>query len=261
MGAEASMKEFWFESKGTRLFAVEGGEGPVIVMLHGGMADHRAAMPTVSGLAERFRVVLPDQRGSGRSIYGEDLSFDQLADDIAALLDHLNVEQAVIAGMSGGTGPAAAFALKYPGWLKGLVLVTPMYAGSEMGYTEFQEQAFAMMDALARRAPDEGVGVLRPLYANLPEPIRDKALAMLEEFEGASVAATSRFIASGVQPFDAPMDLAAIPVPVLLVRGDDPMHPGEVSDLYADHLRHVQVLPSTTTDIPSAIATFCADLK
>ena len=37
--------EFSFESQGTKLFGVSRGEGPVLVMLHGGMADRRAALP------------------------------------------------------------------------------------------------------------------------------------------------------------------------------------------------------------------------
>ncbi len=61
------MREIWFESGGVRLFAVEEGEGPEIVMLHGGMADHRAALPLIVPLGARHRVITPDLRSSGRS--------------------------------------------------------------------------------------------------------------------------------------------------------------------------------------------------
>jgi pimeloyl-ACP methyl ester carboxylesterase len=119
---------------------------------------------------------------------------------------------------------------------------------------------FGGMDALARRAPQEGVQVLRPLYENLPPGARDRALAMLDEFDAASVAATSRFIASGVQPFGSADHLAALSVPTLLVRGDDPMHPAEVSDLYAAHLPAATVLPASTADIAAAVDDFLAQL-
>ena len=76
------MREFWVEGQGARLFANEDGSGPVVVMLHGGMANHLAALPFIAPLAERYRIIAPDLRGSGKSWYGQPLTFDQLADDI-----------------------------------------------------------------------------------------------------------------------------------------------------------------------------------
>ena len=61
------MKEFSFSVDGTQLFAYEEGEGVPIVMLHGGIADHRAAWPLVAPLVSSHRVIAPDLRGSGRS--------------------------------------------------------------------------------------------------------------------------------------------------------------------------------------------------
>ena len=254
------MREIWFESGGTRLFAVEDGDGPVLVMLHGGMADHRATRPVVAPLAARFRVITPHVRGNGRSHDAGPLSFNRLADDVAALLDHLGSDRAIVGGVSGGSGVALRFGLRHPARAVALVLVKPIHAGTERGYTAQQAQIFAGMNALASRALAEGVQVLRPLYANLPEPIREKALAMLEEFDPGSVVATSRFLASGAQPFAAASDLETLSVPTLLVRGDDAIHPSEVSDLYAASIPNCTVLPATTTDVPAAIDSFCASI-
>jgi pimeloyl-ACP methyl ester carboxylesterase len=251
------MREIWFESGGVRLFAVEDGDGPVIVMLHGGMADHLAALPLISPLSPRYRILAPDLRGSGKSRCGDALDFDRLADDIESLLNHIGVERAVVGGVSGGSGVALRFALRFPGRASGLVLVKPVYAGGDRGYTEQQKATFAMMDAVASRAIDEGVQVLRPLYENLPPQMREKALAMIEGFDAASVVATSRFIASGAQPFTTAADLKSLRVPTLLVRGDDPLHPSEVSDIYAANLPNCRVAPSATADIAAAIGDFC----
>jgi 3-oxoadipate enol-lactonase len=249
------MREVWFESGGVRLFAVEDGEGPVIVMLHGGMASHVASLPLVAPLASRYRIVTPDLRSNGKSWSGSPLIFDQLADDVEALLDYLGIDRAVVGGVSGGSGVALRFALKHPDRLAGLVLAQPVYGGEERGYTDAQKQTFAMMDAVASRALDEGVEVLRPLYANLPEPIREKALAMIEGFDAASVVATSHFIASGAQPFTTAADLRSLFVPTLLVRGNDPLHPAEVSDLYAENIPGCTVAPAT--DVAEEIGVFC----
>jgi pimeloyl-ACP methyl ester carboxylesterase len=250
------MRESWIDSGGVRLFAVEDGNGPAIVMLHGPMADHRAALPLVAPLAGRYRVIVPDLRGSGRSWCGTPPAFDQLADDVDTLLDRARVARAIVGGASGGSGVALRFALRRPDRLLGLVLVKPVYAGEARGYTADQKTTFDMMDAVASRALEEGVQVLRPLYANLPAGVREKALAMIEGFDPASVVATSHFVASGAQPFTSADDLRALNMPTLLVRGDDPIHPGEVSDLYAASIPRCIVLPASTTDVASAIGTF-----
>jgi len=250
------MTEFWFESAGTRLFAIESGEGPVVVMLHGGMADHRAVRPFVAPLVDRFRVVTPDMRGSGRSWFAGQLTFDQLADDVVLLLDHLGVACAVVGGVSGGSGVALRVALRFRDRVSGLVLIQPIYAGEERGYTDSQAQTFGMMDAAARRAPCEGIQVLYPLYQSLPQAIRQRALAMVDTFDPASVAATSGFLASGAQPFRSDADLSELDLPVLLVRGDDPTHPASVSECYAANIRRCTVLPADTADVAGEVAAF-----
>ncbi len=250
------MREFSFESDGVRLFAVEDGDGPVIVMLHGGMANHLAALPLIAPLSTTNRIIAPDLRGSGKSWYGNTLTFDRLAEDVESLLDHIGVERAVVGGVSGGSGVALRFALRFPDRASGLVVVKPVYAGGDRGYTEQQKATFAMMDAVASRALDEGVQVLRPMYENLPSQMREKALAMIEEFDAASVVMTSRFITSGAQPFTTAAELRSLKAPTLLVRGDDPLHPPEVSDIYAANIPDCRVAPATI-DLAAAIGDFC----
>ena len=72
----------------------------------------------------------------------------------------------------------------------------------------------------------------------------------------ASVVATSHFIASGAQPFADTSDLMSLEAPTLLIRGDDPMHPAEVSDLYAACIKNCTTMPATTTDIAGTIGAF-----
>ena len=250
------MHEFSVQCQGARLFAREDGRGCAVIMLHGGMADHRAALPFIAPLAARFRIIAPDLRGSGRSWYGGRLTFDQLADDIAHLLDHVGESQAVVGGVSSGSGVALRFAMRHPLRTVGLVLVRPVYAGEAQGYNESQKAAFETMDAVASGVLERGMKVLRPLYANLPAVVRERALEMAEEFDPASVVATSRFIVSGAQPFGVPSDLASLEPPTLLVRGDDPMHPAAVSDLYASSIPGCSALPASTVDVAGEIGSF-----
>lgn len=253
------MREVWIESGGVRLFAAEDGDpdGQVLVFLHGGLADHRAVRPLVQPLTERYRVVTPDVRGGGRSWSSGPLTFDGISDDLLRLLDRLEAETAFVGGMSSGSGPAVHFALRHPERTRALIVVHPIYAGSDTGYTGGQAAAFAGMDSVARRAPTEGIEVLRSMYfAWLPEAMAERAWAMASGFDAASVAATSRFIASGTQPFRSATELGDIRAPVLLVRGDDPVHPPGVSDAYVSAIPDCTVVPPDEPDITRSIGDF-----
>src|SRR5437867_2732151 len=79
--------------------------------------------PQVRSLSGQFRVVTVDLRGHGESdaplwLY----TMDQFADDVKGLLDHLSIQQAVLAGFSMGGYVVFAFYRKYAGRVKGLVL-------------------------------------------------------------------------------------------------------------------------------------------
>jgi 3-oxoadipate enol-lactonase len=250
----------WFESNGTRLFALDIGEGQPIVFLHGGLADHRAALFRVGALATSHRLLTPDLRGSGRSKYAGRLSWDQFADDIVALLVHLGIERAVVGGTSMGSAAALRFGLRHPRRTAGLLLMSPVYPGEDRGLTEAQSTAMHRMNEAGQRARDEGVETLRPLFERLPPPIRNVAIAMMLSFDAASVATTTRFLASSAQPIGSVNELAAIDVPVMVVPGIDAEHPAEVAELYAHHLRNPVVIDAASTELPAQISRFCSAL-
>ena len=239
-------EEIWFESAGVRLFAVERGNGPAVVFLHGGLADHRASLYRIGALASSHRLVTPDVRGAGRSVFAGELAWTMLADDLVALLDRLELDRAVVGGVSAGSGIALAAALRHPDRIEALVLALPAFAGTERGQTPAQRDAKVRMAEAGERALVDGVEAILPLYAALPPAIRDFAVAMAREFDPGSVAATTRFLASGAQPFTRLDALRSLAMPTLVVPGTDPEHPPEVAELYAD------VLPRCTLADPSA---------
>lgn len=251
-------REVWVAAGPVELFAVDGGEGPALVFLHGGLASHQAVRPLVEPLTDRYRVITPDLRASGRSWSSESLTFDRMSDDLLRLLDHLAVEEAFVGGISSGSGPAVHFVLHNPERVRGVILVKPVYAGSEVGYTSGQAAAFAGMDAVASRAIAEGIDILRPMYfSQLPQGVAERAWQVASRFDAGSVVATSRFIASGAQPFDSIRELRSIHVPTLLVRGNDETHPSEISDAYAASIPDCRVLPASDVDMVREIGAFC----
>jgi pimeloyl-ACP methyl ester carboxylesterase len=86
---------------------------PTIVLLLGGPgADHSLLKPEFSAMADAAQVVYLDQRGSGRSDYGDpDLwTWDQWADDVAGFCRALHIAAPVLVGTSGGGRVAVACA-------------------------------------------------------------------------------------------------------------------------------------------------------
>ncbi len=120
------------EVRGQRLhYEDSGGSGTPLVLshgflMHGAMFDHQA-----EALAGRHRVITWDQRGHGRTVStAEAFSYWDSADDLAALLDDVGVERAVVGGMSQGGFVSVRFALSYPTRTAGLVLIDTQ-AGTE----------------------------------------------------------------------------------------------------------------------------------
>jgi 3-oxoadipate enol-lactonase len=253
-----SPREIQFECDGTKLFAVETGQGTPVVFIHGGLADHRAALFRLAPLAATHRLITPDLRGSGRSHYGGELSWDRLADDVAALLTSLELERAVVGGISMGSAVALRFALRHPRRLGALILMSPVYPGADRPLAAAARTAMRVMADAGRRTAEQGVDALRPLFDALPLPIRDVALEMALSFDPQSVAATTRFLATNAQPMNTARELETIEVPVMVLPGIDPEHPVEVAQLYARHLRSPVLVEQTAVDCVERLAAFCA---
>lgn len=250
------MREFWFDSAGTKLFAVESGEGRPIILIHGGLATHLACRAFGAPLDARYRVITPDLRSSGRSVFHGPLSWDLLADDVAALVRALGVERAVIGGVSMGAAVATRAALRHPDVVDKLLILSPAYAGAELGLTETQQAAMRAMDAVGSRAPAEGVEVLLPLFDALPEAIRERAKRNIPTYDARSVAATTAFMASLVQPFERGSELQQIVAPTLLVPGLDATHPPQAAEIFRMNLQNCTVVVADPTRYAEVIATF-----
>ena len=92
------------------------GGGRTFVLVHGWTNDRRIWAPAARLLVERgHRVVLYDQRGHGSSRAGaHGLTIESLGADMAAVLEHLDARDAVVAGHSMGGMAAQAFAIEHP---------------------------------------------------------------------------------------------------------------------------------------------------
>src|SRR5207247_8943822 len=101
-----------------------GGAGLPLVLGHGFLMDGTMFEAQVRAFAGSHRVITWDQRGHGRTVSSaEPFTTWDLTDDLAALLDHVGVESAVVGGMSQGGFIALRFGLKHPERTAGLVLI------------------------------------------------------------------------------------------------------------------------------------------
>ncbi len=107
-----------------------GGTGEPVVFSHGYLMDSAMFDPQVAALAPEYRVIAWDQRGFGGSRASGEFSYWDSARDVLGLLDHLGVEQAVLAGMSQGGFVSLRAALLAAERVRALVLIDSQ-AGQE----------------------------------------------------------------------------------------------------------------------------------
>lgn len=174
-------------STGVGLSVHEAGSGPAVVMCHGFPELGYSWRHQVDALARAgFRAVAPDQRGYGGSDRPADVgAYDllHLTDDMAALLDALDVEKAVFAGHDWGGFVAWAMPLRHPDRTAGVVGVNTPY------------MAFPTTDVLRAMAggQDEKIYILWFQEPGVADPVLDAHPRLLFE----------RLMVGGISPQQA----------------------------------------------------------
>jgi aminoacrylate hydrolase len=149
---------------GDRLWYEVVGEGPPLLLVPGlaGVSDFFA--PHVRPLARRFRLILHDHRGCGRSSPARiDYSVEQMAGDVVALMDHLGLERAHFLGHSTGGAIGQTLAIDRPERIDRLILCATWTAADGWFRLLFQNRreileglgpgAYARVSALFLNAP------------------------------------------------------------------------------------------------------------
>ena len=99
----------------------------VILFLHGLGTTSSSWLYQIPFFKKEYRIIVPDLRGSGKSSLGNaTYSFDLCADDIALLLDKLDIKKVHICGFSLGGMIASQFAVKYPHLLSSICIVNSL---------------------------------------------------------------------------------------------------------------------------------------
>ncbi len=119
------------EINGIKIYYEIHGDGYPLFMLHGYGATSKVWIGQVDALSKYFKVIIYDQRSSGKSDHpNEDYTLDTLVEDLKGLMDFLNVEKTHLMGQSMGGWVSQNFTLKYPDRVNKLVLVGTNHKGA-----------------------------------------------------------------------------------------------------------------------------------
>ena len=113
------------EVNGIDLYYETHGTGRPLILLHGGLGSGEMFGPILPVLTERHRVITVDLQGHGRTAdIDRPIDIRLMADDIAALIDHLGLEKPDLVGYSLGGGVAFFTASRYPEKVTKLVMTS-----------------------------------------------------------------------------------------------------------------------------------------
>ena len=198
------------EVNGINLYYEIHGAGRPMILLHGGLGSGEMFGPILPTLAERHQVIAVDLQGHGRTAdIDRPIDVRLMADDIAALIDHLKLDRPDVVGYSLGGGVALQTAAKYPTRVRRLVAgsanIRPDAIPPEMRAQQRQVNA-----AAAEFMKDTPMYQLYQRVAPRPEDFP----RLLDKI-GESMA----------KDFDFTEDVRGLKVPTLIIAADADMAP------------------------------------
>src|SRR5215212_9035308 len=222
-------------------YEIHGSGGVPLVILHGAFGTVDMFGPLVPALAETRQVITVEMQGHGRTAdIDRPLTYEQLADDVAALVQYLGIAEVDVFGYSMGGFTAQQVAIRHPQLVRKLVVASASF-NREGVYPEVWEGIEALSPELFAGSPPQTE------YARLAPNPEDwpTLIEKVKELE-------RRFVGWPAE------DVAAIESPTLLIMGDadivrldhaaEMIHllgggvPGDFGDLPSDQLA---VLPGT----------------
>ena len=132
-------KNGYVDSNGTRIYYQERGEGEPLVLLMGFGADGNVWELHAAEYEKHFRCIILDNRGVGLSDQPKGpYSTSMMANDTAAVMDHLGIARAKVAGISMGGAIAQELALNHPDKVSCLVLISTWPVFNNYAKTVYQ---------------------------------------------------------------------------------------------------------------------------
>ena len=206
-----------------------------------------------------------DSRGHGDTRPSGDiekLGFDSFADDVVALMDHLELQQTVIGGTSMGAGVALNCVLRYPHRFLGLILLRPAWLDGPM---QANATVFGLIARLLREhGQQKGLEIFKcsEVYESILSESPDSANSLLESFSHPRALETVAKLER--MPHDAPnrdrSEWSQISHPTLvLANRRDPIHPFEFGRVLAEKIPNADFAELTPKSVN--LAQYTAEVR
>lgn len=198
------------EVNGINLYYERTGHGRPLILLHGGLGSGEMYAPILPALAAEHEVVAVDLQGHGRTAdIDRPMDLRLLADDVAALVDHLGLDRPDLVGYSFGGGVAFWMAVQHPDKVGRLVMASANVRRDAVGPEMLAQQG----QVSAAAVPFMKETPMYELYARVAP--RPEDFGRLLDKMGAMMAVD----------FDYSEQLRGLQVPTLLVCADADMAP------------------------------------
>ncbi len=227
----------YFPHNGLRIHYQAAGSGQPFIFQHGLGGDTAQPLGLLAP-PPGIRLIAFDCRGHGQTPLGDPaaLTFETLAADWVALMDHLGLETAIAGGISLGAALALHVALRYPARARALVLVRPAWLDAAL--PEANRTLYGVIAQLIRAHGAARAGELfaaSPALAALRQASPAAAEAFARQFESPQAeAAVARLEALPAQTPHPRAGWAALRAPALVVAcRDDSLHPWALAQTLA----------------------------
>lgn len=237
------------ESNGINVYFETRGVGEPLMLINGwgGNLDSWSSK-MVNLLAERFRVIMMDNRGTGRSDKPDiPYTMDMMAADVKGVLDALGVEEAHVMGFSMGGAITQTFGKNYPETAKSLVICGASAGGEHSISSDPQVQMDLALIANPLPEMTERDRTIKLLYLLYSKEYVEANLEALIEDETYSDYPTPSFALMNQSHAIGTMDtydyLSDFKMPVLVITGkDDVLVPPQNSEKIAERIPHSKLV-------------------
>jgi pimeloyl-ACP methyl ester carboxylesterase len=203
MSGKTTFISGYSEVNGLKMYYEIYGSGKPLVLIHGGGSTIQSTFEKAIPLfAKNHKVIAVEMQAHGRTgDRAKELTFEQDADDVVALLHNLNISKADIFGFSNGATTALQIAIRHPEVVDKLVLGSVLTKRNGMPdmFWDFMKQAS---------------------LANMPEPLQTAFLSVTPDMKGLQIM-HDRDVSRMVKFKDIPDEkITSVKAPTLIINGD-----------------------------------------
>jgi 3-oxoadipate enol-lactonase len=238
----------YVENQGVKIYWEEEGEGEPLVLIMGLASTIDMWHRTKPLVAEKYRTILIENRGVGRSdVPPPPYTIATMASDVAAVMDAAGIERARVFGISMGGMIAQEFALNYPERVRSLILGCTNFGGKQLKTAT--PKVLDILKSRGQMSPEEAARAMAPhtYDANTPKERVEEDLQIRMQWFPTPEGYFGQL--GAILSWESRHRLRQINVPTLVIHGEtDELVPPENGRMIADLIPNAKLLllPNTS---------------